>query len=91
MLTKTQLAKVLADEMGLKKSQIIKLLESLNAKIIGGLKTDQKFKLAGLGIFVVKDRAARMGRNPKTGEAVQIPAKRVVKFRVAKDLKKSVL
>lgn len=45
----------------------------------------------GLGVFQLKDRKARVGRNPRTGEAVNIPAKKVVKFRVIKSLKEAVL
>lgn len=49
------------------------------------------FTLPGIGKLVLVDRKARMGRNPKTGEAIQIPAKTVVKFRVAKACKEAVL
>ena len=51
----------------------------------------KKVKLQGLGILAVKNRKARIGRNPATGAEIKIPAKRVVKFRVAKDLKDKVL
>ena len=59
--------------------------------IIKTLKKDKKVKLPGLGIFAVKNRKARVGRNPMTGATIQIPAKRVVRFRVAKDVKAAVL
>ncbi len=49
------------------------------------------FTLPGIGKLVLRNRAARMGRNPKTGETIQIPAKRVVKFRVAKAAKDAIL
>jgi DNA-binding protein HU-beta len=49
------------------------------------------FTLPGIGKLVLKNRAARMGRNPKTGETISIPAKRVVKFRVAKAAKDAIL
>lgn len=49
------------------------------------------FTLPGIGKLVLKNRAERMGRNPKTGEAIKIPAKRVVKFRVAKACKDAIL
>jgi DNA-binding protein HU-beta len=59
--------------------------------VIKTLKKEKKVKLQGLGILAVKNRKARMGRNPATGAEIKIPAKRVVKFRVAKDLKDKVL
>ena len=49
------------------------------------------FTLPGIGKLVLRNRAARLGRNPKTGETIQIPAKRVVKFRVAKAAKDAIL
>ena len=49
------------------------------------------FKIPGLGKLVLLNRKARMGRNPATGEAIKIPAKRVVKFRVAKAAKDAIL
>ncbi len=62
------------------------LLEAITAT----LKKGGEVSIAGLGIFSVKDRAARMARNPKTGEAVKVAATRVPKFRAAKALKDAV-
>jgi len=90
-MTKSELRKSISEEVNLKKSDIQRVLESLNKHIYNTLKTDRKFKLDGLGIFVVKDRKARKARNPKTGAEVIVPAKTVVKFRVGKDLKAAVL
>lgn len=68
--------------------------ESVVEGIIGGitstLKKGGEVSIAGLGIFSVKDRAARTARNPKTGESVQVAATRVPKFRPAKALKDAV-
>lgn len=58
--------------------------------IVTTLKGGEEVSIAGLGIFSVKDRAARMARNPKTGETVSVPATRVPKFRAAKALKDAV-
>ena len=54
------------------------------------LKKGERVKIAGLGILVVRKRAARMGRNPATGEAIKIPAKKKIAFRAAKELKEAV-
>jgi DNA-binding protein HU-beta len=90
-MTKTEMYATIAEKAGVSKKEAKTVLEAFNSEIIEVLKKEKKVKLPGLGIFVVKERKARMGRNPKTGEAIQIPAKKVVKFRVAKDVKKQVL
>jgi len=90
-MTKVEMIKAIADEAKLSKKEVKSVLEALNTVVIKTLKKDKKVKLQGLGIFAVRDRKARIGRNPLTGEQIQIPAKRVVKFRVAKDVKTSVL
>ena len=72
--------KVLAEEV----------VESLIEEITKTLKKGDEVSIAGLGIFSVKARAARMARNPKTGEAVKVAATRVPKFRAAKALKDAV-
>lgn len=58
--------------------------------IIGSLKKGEEVSIAGLGIFSVKQRAARDARNPRTGEAIKVPAMKVPKFRAAKALKDAV-
>ncbi len=90
-MTKTEMYAAIAEKAGVSKKEAKTVLEAFNTKIIEVLKSEKKVKLPGLGIFVVKERKARTGRNPKTGETIQIPAKKVVKFRVAKDVKKQVL
>jgi DNA-binding protein HU-beta len=90
-MTKTEMYAAIAEKAGVSKKEAKTVMEALNAEIIEVLKSEKKVKLPGLGIFVVKERKARTGRNPKTGETIQIPAKKVVKFRVAKDVKKQVL
>lgn len=90
-MTKTEMYAAIAEKAGVSKKEAKTVLEAFNAKIIEVLKSEKKVKLPGLGIFVVKVRKARTGRNPKTGETIQIPEKKVVKFRVAKDVKKQVL
>jgi DNA-binding protein HU-beta len=79
--------KALGTEMS--KKQIGAVLDALVA--LAYKEAKNKFTLPGLGKLELKNRKARMGRNPKTGEPIQIPAKRVVKFRVAKAAKDSIL
>ncbi len=91
MLTKSEMLNKLAEVTGLKKKEVQSVLDAQNDLLYKILKKDKKYKLQGLGIFTVKKRAARTARNPLTGEAVKVPAKTVVKFRVGKDLKDKVL
>lgn len=91
MLTKSEMLNKLAESTNLKKKDVQLVLDANNELLYKALKKDKKFKLQGLGIFTVKNRKARMARNPQTGEMVKVPAKTVIKFRVSKDLKTSVL
>ena len=90
-MTKSEMLVAIAEKAGMNKKEVKTLMEAFNDVVIDTLKKEKKVKLPGLGIFAVKHRKARMGRNPMTGEQIQIPAKKVVKFRVAKDVKTSVL
>jgi DNA-binding protein HU-beta len=78
---------VLAEQHELTKKQGTEMLEDLVGIITNHLKKGQRVKIAGLGILQVRTRAARMGRNPATGEPIQIKATKRVAFRAAKDLK----
>ena len=88
-LSKAQLASLIAEKAEISKKQAGEILEHVAALAYKHAK--DTFTLPGIGKLVLRDRAARMGRNPKTGEAIQIPAKRVVKFRVAKAAKDAIL
>lgn len=90
-MTKSELLGTLAEQTGLKKKDVDNVLQALKGTIYRTLKKEFKIKLEGLGVFQLKDRKARMARNPRTGEMVSVPAKKVVKFRVLKDLKEAVL
>jgi DNA-binding protein HU-beta len=81
----------LANDTGLKKKDVDNVMQALRNTIYKTLKKEHKIKLDGLGVFQLKDRKARVARNPRTGEMVNVPAKKVVKFRVLKDLKEAVL
>jgi len=88
-LTKSQIAAALAETSGLTKKQAVATLETLVSLACKNAKNS--FTIPGLGKLVLVNRKARMGRNPATGEAIKIPAKRVVKFRVAKAAKDAIL
>ncbi len=91
MLTKSEMLNKLVEVTGLKKKEVVAVLEAQNDLLAKVLKKEKKYKLQGLGIFTVRNRKARMARNPQTGEMVKVAAKTVLKFRVGKDLKDKVL
>ncbi|MBW7909142.1 MAG: HU family DNA-binding protein [Kiritimatiellae bacterium] len=88
-LTKSQTAAKLAEAVGITKKQAGQFFESLAA--LAYKEAKNSFVVPGLGKLVLVQRKARMGRNPATGEAIKIPAKKVVKFRVAKAAKDAIL
>lgn len=88
-LTKSQIIAQLAAGANLAKKQIAGLVESLVQLAYKNAKNG--FTIPGLGKLVLVNRKARMGRNPATGETIKIPAKKVVKFRVAKAAKDAIL
>ncbi|MCK5849775.1 MAG: HU family DNA-binding protein [Kiritimatiellae bacterium] len=88
-MTKTQTIARLAEETGMTKVQIVEFLEKFAN--LAYVEAKNGFTLPGIGKLVLVNRKARIGRNPATGEQIQIPAKTVVKFRVAKVCKESVL
>lgn len=77
-------------KIGGTKVQAEEVVDGMIESIVSTLKKGDEVSIAGLGIFSVKARAARMARNPKTGEQVKVPATRVPKFRPAKALKDAV-
>ncbi|MEK6681261.1 MAG: HU family DNA-binding protein [Nitrospirota bacterium] len=88
-MTKSQIADQVAKKSGLTKKAAGQILDDLAALAYKEAKNN--FTIPGLGKLVLVNRKARMGRNPQTGAAIKIPAKRVVKFRVAKACKDAVL
>ena len=90
-MTQSQLSTHLAEKVGITKKQAKSALEELTNLIVRELKREGSLRLAGVGIFRKRKTKARMGRNPATGEAIKIPAKTVVKARIAKQLKDAVL
>ena len=84
------LAAALAESNEIPKKQSEAMLNELVGLVTKHLKKGDRIRLAGLGVLVVRKRAARMGRNPATGEPVQIKASKKVAFRAAKELKESI-
>src|ERR1700744_821671 len=89
-MTKSELARVLAEDLELPRRQVTELIEALLDKITEVLKSGDKVALTPFGQFRVRDRAARIARNPQTGEPVKVPAKRVLRFTAARPLKEAV-
>jgi len=89
-VTLKHLSAGLAGRHGMEKKQADAVVADVFEIVVGHLKSGERVRIGGLGILEVKDRPARMGRNPATGEAVQIAASRKVAFRVAKDLKSAI-
>lgn len=89
-MNKQALVDMVHEKIGGTKVQAESVVEGIIEAIVSTLKKGGEVSIAGLGIFSVKDRAARTARNPKTGETVQVAATRVPKFRPAKALKDSV-
>lgn len=88
-MTKAAVIAHLATKSALSKKQVTTVLDHLAT--LAAKEAKNGFQVPGLGKLVLRNRAARMGRNPQTGEPIKIPAKRVVRFRVAKVLKDAVL
>ena len=88
-LTKSQLATSIAEKAEISKKQAVAVLDTIAQLAYKHAKNT--FTLPGLGKLVLVNRKARTGRNPMTGETIQIPAKRVVKFRVSKAAKDAIL
>lgn len=88
-MTKAQMTSYMAEKTGMTKADVASFIDELAA--LAYVEAKNGFTLPGLGKLVLVDRKARIGRNPATGEEIQIPAKKVVKFRVSKACKEGVL
>ncbi len=89
-ITLKHLSAGLAGRHGMEKKQADAVVTEVFETVVAHLRSGERVRIGGLGILEVKDRPARMGRNPATGEAVQIAASRKVAFRAAKDLKSTI-
>ncbi len=89
-MNKQALVELVQAKLGGTKVQAEEIVDAIFDGIVGTMKKGEDVSIAGFGIFSVKARAARMARNPKTGEQVKVAAKKVPKFRAAKALKDAV-
>jgi len=90
IVTVKHLADTLADKHGQSKKDMKSVLDDLVTLLTKNLKGGAKIRIPGFGVFQVRKRPARMGRNPATGEAIKIKASKKVAFRAAKELKDSI-
>ena len=89
-MNKNELVDAVAEESGLRKSDATKEVDAMFNSIMKSLKQGEEVRLVGFGTFSVSQRAASEGRNPRTGEKIQIAASKQVKFRAGKGFKDSV-
>ncbi|HHH14159.1 MAG TPA: HU family DNA-binding protein [candidate division WWE3 bacterium] len=89
-MTKTQLVAAVAQSAGLTKAEAQRVVEAVFASVRDALARGDRVTITGFGTFEVRNRKARTGRNPQTGEAIQIPAQRIAAFRAGKSLKDAV-
>ncbi len=89
-MNKAELIDAMANESGLSKVDAKKALDGFVSAVTKALKSNDKISLVGFGSFSVSERAARVGRNPRTKEEIQIAAKNVVKFKAGSELADSV-
>lgn len=89
-MNKSAIVDAVHEKLGGTKVSAEEVVDTVINSIVNTMKKGQEVSIAGLGIFSVKQRAARTARNPKTGESIQVPAMKVPKFRAAKALKDAV-
>ncbi|MFN3234008.1 MAG: integration host factor subunit alpha [Gammaproteobacteria bacterium] len=86
-LTKADIVESLSGDLGLNKREAQEVTESFFNEIVNGLESGHPHKISGLGNFDLRDKKARPGRNPKTGEEIPVSARRVVTFHAGQKLK----
>ncbi|TET66627.1 MAG: HU family DNA-binding protein [Candidatus Aminicenantes bacterium] len=89
-MNKAELVEKVANQTGLTKRTSREAVDAMISAITDSLGREEKVTLIGFGTFQVRERKARKGRNPQTGETIQIPAKKVPKFRPGKGLREKV-
>ena len=90
-MNKSEFITALQAKTGLAKADVTKLVNAYGEVVIEAVSKGEDVRLIGFGTFGTSERAARVGRNPHTGQEIQIPAKKVVKFRIAKVAKDAIL
>jgi len=86
-LTKANLSRHLMGTMGFTKKDADVLVNTFLSSIIAALRAGDSVELRGFGSFRLRERKPRMGRNPRSGQSIQVPSKRVVFFKIGKDLR----
>ena len=89
-MNRSELIEAAADESGLSKGDVDKALKSVLTTIQGALERGEKVSISGFGNFEVRERAARTGRNPQTGESIEVAASKAPAFKAATALKKAI-
>ena len=89
-MNKTEFVGEVAEKLGVTKKEATPKVEAVSNVIVETLTKGESIKIPGVGTFEVRERAARKGRNIQTGEEIEIPASKVVKFKPAKALKDAV-
>ncbi|NOX97045.1 MAG: integration host factor subunit beta [Nitrospirae bacterium] len=89
-MTRRDLAAKIAEKKGLRQNDVKVVVDEVLKEISQSLARGEKVELRDFGVFKVKERKSRLGRNPKTGETVPVPARKVVHFKVGKELKELV-
>ncbi|MGE0080413.1 MAG: HU family DNA-binding protein [Thiohalomonadaceae bacterium] len=89
-MNKSELVDVVAESADISKAAAARAVDAMVDAIAGALKKGEQVSLVGFGTFVVRERAARSGRNPKTGETIEIAASKVPTFKAGKGLKDAV-
>jgi nucleoid DNA-binding protein len=89
-MTKADLVDEIAERTGLTKKDVAETVDEFLASVTRALEAGKHIEIRGFGTFKVKDRKSRIARNPRTGDAVQVPARRVPVFKVSKELKDKV-
>ncbi|MDQ7010458.1 MAG: integration host factor subunit alpha [Mariprofundaceae bacterium] len=90
-MTKAEIAKIVHDRVGLSKKESGQIVEAVLDVIRNSLENGEDVKISGFGHFMVRNKHARRGRNPKTGDDITIASRRVVTFRSSQLLKKKLL
>ena len=89
-MNKTELVAVVAEKAGLTKKDAERVVNATVDTIVQSLREGEKVQISGFGIFEVKSREARVGRNPRTKETIEIPATRLPAFKASKTLKDTI-
>jgi len=89
-MTKSELIEKMAQRLDITKKEAEKVVNTLLEAIIDAIKREEKVEFRGFGCFRVKRKKARIGRNPRTGEEINVPPKRVAYFKAGKELREAI-